>query len=333
MLETRQAEELVQIAQSRGLKLFAGHQLLAQTATQKAEELVKNIGDVVHVESYFSFRKVRRSLSAVDQAIDILPHPAYTLLHFLRNQSEKENGFVIRALETQSDGEIRAIVEHGGRKGFLVVSLKGRPVDSYLKIVGTNGSVYIDYVRGVVINLSGSGADAVSAIITPYRQGWQHLWKTTRAFAGLAIQKNKGYEGLAELFDNFYACILNKEKPLVSPDSIIETVKICETIAAELRNKERISEERAKDIIEKTAKRLPSVNTADRILVSGGNGFLGSVICKELRSAGWRVKALSRNLPKFSERLPGIEYAAVDLADGVTRVGIRRGLGSHTLRR
>ena len=60
MLETWQAEELVQIAQSRGLKLFAGHQLLAQAATQKAEKLVKNIGDVVHVESYFSFRKVRR---------------------------------------------------------------------------------------------------------------------------------------------------------------------------------------------------------------------------------------------------------------------------------
>jgi predicted dehydrogenase/nucleoside-diphosphate-sugar epimerase len=313
-----QAEELVRIAQSRGLKIFAGHQLLAHSATVKAEGLVRNIGEIVHVESYFSFRKVRKSLSAVDQAIDILPHPTYTLLHFMKKDNGLENNFLIKTLDAEADGEIRAIIDNDGLKGFLVVSLQGRPVDSYLKIVGTNGSVYIDYVRGVVINLSGSGADAVSAITNPYRQGWQIAWKSTKAFIGLAMKKNKSYEGLPELIENFYQSISEGKKPLISPESIIATVKICERIGTELKEKERIAEGCARNILEEKEKALPARETRGTVLVTGGNGFLGRVICRELRLAEWSVKSISRSLPRFSERDPGVEYEALNLAEGIT---------------
>jgi len=317
VLEGIKAEELVRIAKSRGLKLFAGHQLLAHRVTIQAERFSRCIGDIIHVESYFTFRKVRKSISAVAQAIDILPHPVYTLLHFLKREGGAVANVIIKSIEAESDGEIRAIIENNGRKGFLLVSLKGRPVDSYLKIVGTNGSVYIDYVRGVVINLSGGGADAVSAIITPYRQGWQIAWKSTKALLGLAIKKNRSYEGFPELIENFYLSILGGKKPIINPDSIVATVRICEKIGTELKVKECESEEYAKALLEEKARALPSTQNREYVLVTGGNGFLGRVICRQLRSAGWPVKAVSRNLPRFSDRDPGVEYAAFDLANGI----------------
>jgi UDP-glucose 4-epimerase len=52
-------------------------------------------------------------------------------------------------------------------------------------------------------------------------------------------------------------------------------------------------------------------------LVTGGSGFLGRAICRELRDAGWPVKAVSRTLSRFTDSEPGVEYAAFDLADGI----------------
>jgi len=317
VLEGKQAEELAKMAMDRGLKLCAGYQLLAHSATKKAEAYVSNIGEIIHVESYFAFRKVRKSISAVDQAIDIVPHPVYTLLHFLSIGCKADNGFVVKALDVEADGEIRAIIEHEGRKGILLVTLKGRPVDSYLKIVGTNGTVHIDYVRGVVINLSGSGADAVAAVITPYRQTCQTAWKTTKALARMTLKKTRSYEGLAELIDDFYECILKEREPLIRQEFIIETVKTCERIGLALKEKEKTTEEFAKARLDAEARLLPSTVMRETVLVTGGSGFLGRAICRELRAAGWPVRGVSRSISRFSDREPGVEYMAFDLADGI----------------
>lgn len=317
VLKTRQAEELVQIAKSRGLQLFAGHQLLAHGATQKAECYVGNIGDIIHMESYFAFRKVRKTLSAVDQAVDILPHPVYTLLHFLKSKSDSKDRFNVKALEVEADGEIRAIIKHGRHIGVLLVTLKGRPVESYLKIVGTNGTVHIDYVRGVVTNMSGTGADALAAIINPYRQSWQAAWKTTKSLAGMALKKNRSYEGLPELIDDFYECIMEGKPSLIAPESIIATVAVCEAITLALKEKEARAELRAKARLAKAGGSLPSAELKGRVLVTGGTGFLGKTICRELRAEGWLVTAVSRTNPRYSEREAGVEYIALDLADGI----------------
>jgi len=319
---TREAEELIQEAERRGLKLCAGHQLLACPATKDTERIVGNIGELVHVESYFAFRKVRKSLSPADQAIDILPHPVYTLLHYLKRRGKA--GYRVTAMDVKSDGEIRAMIEYDGRKGILVVTLKGRPVDSYLKIVGTNGTVYVDYVRGVVTNLSGAGADALAAVINPYRQSWQVVCKTTRALAGMVLKRNRSYEGLSELIDDFYRSISEGHTPIVTPESIVETVAVCGEIAAALKEKETVEEERAATRLKYEADLLPAAGARGRVLITGGTGFLGRAVCSELRGAGWSVVAVSRTIPRYSERQQGIDYASGDLADGIPEKALQR---------
>lgn len=316
------AEELFQIANHKKVHLFAGHQLLAQDVTLKAETLIPLIGDIAHIESYFSFRKVRRSLSPVEQTIDILPHPAYTLLHFMSLKNSNDE-LRLNALETDSNGEVRALVRKGQIYGALTITLQGRPVDSYLKIIGSNGSITIDFVRGIVIQLTGTGADAVSAITSPYRQALQLSARSTKAFFAMALKKNKSYNGLQELIQNFYSSIRGEDKPFISKNAVIEVVKLSEIISSELVKNEIDAEKKAEERFLEKSQFLPTIISKQRVMVTGGNGFLGRVICQKLRRAGYEVISLSRNLPRFQDREPGIKYRSGDLSRGLKQDTIK----------
>jgi predicted dehydrogenase len=87
-LLTDEAREIVSLAGERRRKVCAGHQLLFESQMATVKERLGTIGRIVHVESYFSFRLVRRSMDgrtpmgAIDQLIDILRTPWYLLQYF-----------------------------------------------------------------------------------------------------------------------------------------------------------------------------------------------------------------------------------------------------------
>src|SRR6185503_1332562 len=56
-----EAEEILSMADQRGLKVAAGHQLLFESPARIALDLLPALGTLVHVESYFSFRPQRRN--------------------------------------------------------------------------------------------------------------------------------------------------------------------------------------------------------------------------------------------------------------------------------
>src|SRR4029453_16348604 len=60
-----EAEALLADAERAGLKVCAGHQCLFERPSRLALEHLKTIGSLVHVESVFSFRKVRRNITQV----------------------------------------------------------------------------------------------------------------------------------------------------------------------------------------------------------------------------------------------------------------------------
>ncbi len=57
------------------------------------------------------------------------------------------------------------------------------------------------------------------------------------------------------------------------------------------------------------------------IAVTGGTGFVGGALCRELLARGHSVRVISRRVP--SARLPGTQYAAADFSD---RESLRRAL-------
>ena len=209
------AVNMIRLAKGTGRRICAGHQLLYESPALRAREFLKNIGKILYVESYFSFRPVRRAMdgrstiSPLDQLVDILPHPVYLLLHFMKGISANGEDVPVetQALEVSANGWVRGLFQCGGVAGNLVVTLQGRPVESYVRVVGANGCLLADFVRGTVVTLPGPGTTGISKVINPYSHARQTATKTTRAMFARVLKKQKSYPGLAEIIHAFYESV------------------------------------------------------------------------------------------------------------------------------
>ncbi|MCC2640016.1 MAG: uncharacterized protein K0S45_429 [Nitrospira sp.] len=305
------AQHILTEAGAKGLRVCAGHQLLYEPPTRVLTRYLPSIGRIVHVESYFSFRTVRHApggrkiLRADHQLVDILPHPVYLLLQVLEQAAEGRSELL--SLEVSQAGTVHALVRRGGVTGSLVVTLEGRPVESYLRVVGRNGSLFADYVRSTTQRSVGPGSSGIDKLFAPYRQAWQLLIGTTSAMASRFLRSQQSYPGLAELFSAFYASARNGTPSPLSPESVLETVRICDRVAQALKAAE------AKAL----AAAAPGQVDCRGVLVTGGTGFLGKEIVRALLSRGRPVRVVARREPSPWERIAGAEYVVADVATGI----------------
>lgn len=316
------ARGILELADQKGLKACAAHQVLFQDAGRKYREHMRLIGAPVHVESYFSFKTVRRradgkgSVTPVEQLIDILPHPVYLLLSAF--EGEQTPAMELRSVEVSPEGEVRALVSVEGRLALLVVTLQGRPIESYLRIVGTNGSINADFILAGVTKLPGPGASAPAVVLRPFSQARQMVFGSIATLFKMFFRRHKSYPGLAELLQGFYASINGEGQVPVSAQSIIQTVRLCEQIGARLLQAEREAEVAAtRALREAEAALAPPEPGRKAVLVTGGTGFLGKEVVTELRGRGWPVRVLARRMPGAAQRVPGVEYVEADLAGGL----------------
>jgi len=325
---TQRAEDavsLIALAARKNLKICAGHQLLYEKPTVDAAKALPLIGRIVHVESHFSFRPSRKSgdstrpMSPEEQLLDILPHPVYTLLHFLGAGNPGGEGVEILSVTAQPEGDVLAILRRGGVTGILFVTLNGRPVESYLKIVGTNGSLHADFVHGLLVKLPGPGSSAVSIVLSPFSSARQMCTGALNGLAELIRTRRKGiYPGLSELISSFHRSILGGGPSPMTPSSIVDTVTVCDAVGERLKSAVAHHEAGVADALLEEERSLPPLR-GDRgtVLLSGGTGFLGKKVAAELRRGGWAVRVPTRRVPAPSDRVAGVEYVEADLGAGV----------------
>ena len=311
-----EAESVVRRAEERGVKVCAGHQVLFEAPALAAREHLARIGRLVHVESYFSFRMVRRTITPVDQVKDILPHAVYPVVEHLRAGTGITDAPIeILGASVDAMGETYALLRLGNVTAVLLVTLNGRPIEHYVQIVGTNGSLRADFIGGYLGQLIGP-AESVGVLLTPYRRALHTLTGATRGIARLVM--GGSYPGLRTLIDSFYESIQNGTPPPLSTRSIVDTVALCEQLGARLDAVEATFEADAQAKLVERERTLPATRPdAPRVLLTGGTGLLGKRIAEQLRAAGYPVRVVSRRLPPYSRRVPGVEYAAGDLARGL----------------
>lgn len=308
-VETRAAAaRLAKLADREGLKICAGHQLLHEPPTRRALELLPALGELTHVESYFSFRAMKHSPSGRAplrddlQLLDILPHPVYLLLDFLERAAEGKTQ--LASVEIGPRGTVHALVRRGSLTATLVVTLEGRPVESYLRLVGTNGSIHADYVRGTVQRNLGPGASGIDKLVSSYRLSWQLLTGTTAAMGKRLLKRQRSYPGLAEIFVAFYDSIRENRPSPVTRANLIETVAICEQIAESLRAAYPAAP--------------PAVAGASApIVVTGGTGILGREVARALVAGGDQVRVVARRTPPEWEKIPGVAYVVADISQPI----------------
>lgn len=300
------ATRLAKLADREGVKICAGHQLLYEPPTRRALELLPALGELTHIESYFSFRAAKHSPSGRAplrddlQLLDILPHPVYVLLDFLERSAEGKSELM--SVEIGPRGTVHALIRRGSLTATLVVTLEGRPVESYLRLVGINGSIHADYVRSTVQANIGPGASGIDRLVSPYRLAWQLLTGTTAAMGKRILKRQASYPGLAEIFSAFYDSIRDGRPSPVTRANLIETVAICEQIAESLR-----AAYPAAPVLELRARSAP-------IVVTGGTGFLGREVARALLDTGDQVRVVARRTPPDWEKIPGVTYVVADIS-------------------
>lgn len=308
-----EAERVLSLAQERNRKVCAGHQLLFEGPTRRALDLMPALREIVHLESYFSFRPVRMSsdgraaMPPDKQLLDILPHPVYLLLRFLEEAAPGGTTEIL-SVEAGPAGTVHVGVRRGGISSDLTVTLEGRPVESYMRLVGRNGTIHADYVRGTVQRLIGPGTSGVDKVLNPFRLSRQLTTGAIRSVGERLLRRQRSYPGLAEIFEAFYTSIREGGPSPTPVPSIIETVRFSERI-----------EEALHTLREPTATSSSRVEAPTegepRVLVTGGTGFLGREVVRALRREGAHVSVLARREPVGWERIEGVEYRVADLGE------------------
>lgn len=310
-----EAERILSLAAEHGVKVCAGHQVLFEPPAFAALEAVRSIGRVVHIESYFSFKTVRRTITPVEQVKDILPHAVYPVVDQLRAATGLNDApLELSGLSVEASGDVYALLRLGRVTAVVLVTINGRPVEQYQQIIGTNGSLRADYISGAVTRLVGPGTGP-GVLLTPYRRAFRTLTGATRGLFKLVFGGGLSYPGLRLLIARFYDSILQNTAAPLTPRSILDTVDACERIGAALERAERAEEDAARACLAEAAAALPALDPEQPVvLVTGGTGMLGSRVAEEIRRAGFPVRAVARRPPPFSRRVPGVEYAVCDLS-------------------
>jgi predicted dehydrogenase/nucleoside-diphosphate-sugar epimerase len=303
---TPTATEAIRIftrAAERGVKVCAGHQVLFEAPALAVWEHWHAIGRLVHIESYFSFKMVRRTITAVDQVKDILPHAVYPIVDQMRRATGLADAPIeMLGLSLDEDGEAYALLRLGN-------------------LIGTNGSLRADYISGFLGSLVGQGAGP-GVLLTPYRRALHTITGTTRGVTTLVF--GGSYPGLRMLIARFYQSIQDDTPAPLTPRSIVDTVTICERIGAELDVVEGIRESQSERALRAAEALLPPPRRdAPLVLLTGGTGLLGKRIAETVRQAGFPVRVAARRVPSFSRRVPGVEYVACDLARGANHEMVR----------
>ena len=318
-----EAQQLFDAAEKKQVKLCAGHQLAFHPSAVKLWKKLPSLGKTVHVDSEFLFQPVRRDASGAlmnphDQLVDVLPHPVYLTLHALRESAGSDQRFEINKVLSPNMGEVRVLGTYGRCTATIIVSLTGRPIDTFIRVVGDRGSIQADLVLGSTIGQIAPRKSAVTVLIRPFIAALQQTFGTLGSLAGAAFSKASRTGGLEQLIQAFYASLSERTHLPQDPDEIGETVRLCEEIESEARNQLIVSEELAEARLREIADELPPLPASQQeIAVTGATGFLGRTVVERLRMSGIPVKALVRKLPLASSRIPGIVYVQLDLAEEI----------------
>ena len=300
------ATALLEKARIRGRLVCAGHQLLRDPAYEVLTARAATLGAPVQIDSHFAFRPAGASAERrggrmlARQLLDILPHPLYALVAAME-RCAPDAGRIELGWAHATPSDVQAMLRAGDLVGRLSVSVRARPVASYLTFTGTRGALTCDFVRSIVIGAGNPGTEPLEKILNPMAEGAQMAGRTALS-VGRRICSGTSYPGLAELLGAFYDAIAAGAPSPITPNHLLHVTRMFQPLAARI--------EASADRSARAFSPAPVPETAPRVVVTGARGFLGSEIARELPHvrgigrAGWPDAPMG-------------EWVAADLSTGL----------------
>jgi predicted dehydrogenase len=222
--ETR---ELIRLADHHNRRILPVHQCPFQRGFQRFQQQRDLVGDIVRL-TYHACSAGGMGLSDVERQQvlrEILPHPASLFCSLLGERYSKSSWNVLTF--TSNDLWLAGMAD--GVQLDLWISMRGRPVQNELTVVGTKGTAYIDLFHGSHLLEIGS-ATRREKILRPMKHGFQLLYVTGTNLMRRLLCGELAYPGLGNLIGMFYRSIKEHTPAPIHSEEMIEAALLMERI-------------------------------------------------------------------------------------------------------
>lgn len=258
-LDARQAEELIALADAKGLKLTAGHDRQFSHAARRMRALIAEGylgGPPVHMESYYCYDlsdpSYARALLADKRhwvrrlpgklLHNIISHGIARIAEFLTTDSPQviAHGFTSAVLRSVHEDEIvdelRVILSEGDRTtAYFTFSSQMRPSVDQFRIFGTGNGLFLDHYQQILVRLRGAKFKSYAENFIPpisfAKEYLQNLTRNARLFLARDFHMNSG---MKYLFEAFYRSIEQGTAEPIPYAEILRTARIMDAIFEQL---------------------------------------------------------------------------------------------------
>lgn len=269
-----EAEELIRLAETRGLKITTGHNLQFTPEMLKMRALVAQAflgGKPVHLESHFSYdlsdasyvgpllgnRKHWVRLLPGQLMHNIVSHGIAKLCEFLDDNLVEITASAHQSPQLQRLGgeeildELRVLIrDASGTTAFFCFSTQLKPGLNLLRICGPNNSLTVDHGSGTVVRHENrSYKSYLTFFVPPLGLARQHFRNARANFFSFVKGRLHQDSGMKELIGRFYQSIQNQGAPPIPYREILLTARIMDDIFSQIydRSKSRLATVPASD--------------------------------------------------------------------------------------
>ncbi len=262
-LDFREAEELVDIAVTRNLKLTVGHHHQFSDVAIQMRELIRDGflgGEPVHIESTFGYdftdeRYAKALLGDRTHWVrrlpgkllhNILSHPVSKIAEFIKDDRPKviAHGFTSRFLEKINEHEIidelRVIIFDGtsNTTAYLTFSSQISPIQHQLRLYGSKNSLILDYATETLTQIRKTNYKSyLNHIIPPFLCAIQFLSQSSGNLKRFVARTLNFESSRRRLIESFYSSIRDKTAEPIPHKELLLTSWIMDEIFLQLNEK------------------------------------------------------------------------------------------------
>ncbi len=326
-LNLQEATALFDLADHHEVKLCAMHNHFFDPCMARAHDLVQkgDVGAIMNVESYYGLNTYIPALRDYPSPNvlpwiytlpggvyhDFMAHPLYVMLEYTGRPGEikvmkKSHG----TLPQHMPDELKVLIDGEKAFGTLTFSFAARPYLHFVRIYGNKMMVEVDFnTMTTVTHPVSSLPKAAQKATYNLFESWQLFKSTTANVLNFVRGKLKPYQGMRILIHRFYDAITRNEEVPVTREQALLVIETMDEIWRQLKPEPL----HFADIIPQTS--YP-VKHKEKVLVTGGTGFLGKGLVDGLVREGYPVRVLARKLSNIEPlKKLGVEIFFGDVAD------------------
>ena len=231
-------ERLLSMAESAGRKLTVAWTHFFDPIARDMRQMLRAgaIGEVVHLNSHFGYDIAgvfgKPVLADPDHWVRGLPaqvlynvadHIFNKIVEFLPSQDPVVESLIWPSQSFGDDiaSEMRVLIKDGQATATAVFSPRIRPVLHRFQVFGTEGSVELDFISGVLsADHPPRHRTALGALLSGYGDAWRRFQYASRNVVRISRGEFGYFSGLRHLIQSFYRSIVQNE-PVPIPYHLI----------------------------------------------------------------------------------------------------------------